>query len=344
MLLLREIRDSLKIAEGGCRKRERTAAAAENVHACTWHGHPGTKPRAATLAASSFPHAGVRRNARLCRGDARCFRVSPPRSLAAAGRRTARPPRIPDKAIAARRAAARARAGRATLGYEIVESLTTEVGPRLAGSEADARAVAVGGGEVQGARLRQGLDRAGDASRSGSAAASTRRCSARHAQPLHADRARRQPRRHGRGGGRALRRPGRAAGRARRFARRARSPSSTTAWSARATAPVTARVGKVRSRGPSAAIRAGAVGYLMRSAGTDSHRNPHTGITRFDEGLTPIPSAALATPDADQLSRLLARGTGPRARRARLRLGRRLHLAQRDRRDPRPQQARRSRA
>ena len=29
--------------------------------------------------------------------------------------------------------------------------------------------------------------------------------------------------------------------------------------------------------------------YLMRSAGTDSHRNPHTGITRFDDGLTPIP-------------------------------------------------------
>ncbi len=66
--------------------------------------------------------------------------------------------------------------------------------------------------------------------------------------------------------------------------------------------------GKVRSRGPSAAIRAGAAGYLMRSAGTDSHRSPHTGITRFDEGLTPIPSAALAAPDADQLTRLLARG------------------------------------
>ena len=66
--------------------------------------------------------------------------------------------------------------------------------------------------------------------------------------------------------------------------------------------------GKVRGAGPSAAIRAGASGYLMRSAGTDSHRNPHTGITRYDEGLTPIPSAALATPDADQLTRLLKRG------------------------------------
>src|SRR5690606_6428898 len=65
---------------------------------------------------------------------------------------------------------------------------------------------------------------------------------------------------------------------------------------------------RVRSRGPSAAIRAGASGFLMRSAGTSSHRNPHTGITRFDEGLEPVPSAALSVPDADQLARLLARG------------------------------------
>ena len=64
----------------------------------------------------------------------------------------------------------------------------------------------------------------------------------------------------------------------------------------------------VRTRGPSAAIRAGAIGYVMRSAGTDSHRNPHTGITRFDEGLVPIPSAALSVPDAEQLARLLALG------------------------------------
>ena len=65
---------------------------------------------------------------------------------------------------------------------------------------------------------------------------------------------------------------------------------------------------RIRSAGPSAAIRAGAIGYLMRSAGTDMHRNPHTGITRFDDGLAPIPSAALAAPDAAQLSRLVALG------------------------------------
>lgn len=66
--------------------------------------------------------------------------------------------------------------------------------------------------------------------------------------------------------------------------------------------------GSVRSQGPSAAVRAGAIGYVMRSAGTDSHRNPHTGMTRFEEGLKPIPAAALAAPDADQLARLAALG------------------------------------
>lgn len=71
---------------------------------------------------------------------------------------------------------------------------------------------------------------------------------------------------------------------------------------------------KVRGRGPSAAIRAGAAAFVMRSAGTDSHRNPHTGITRFDDGLTPIPSAALSAPDADQLARLIALGAPIRIR------------------------------
>ena len=64
----------------------------------------------------------------------------------------------------------------------------------------------------------------------------------------------------------------------------------------------------IRGRGPSAAIRAGAGAFLMRSAGTDNHRVAHTGITRFDEGLIPIPSASLTIPDADQLARLTTLG------------------------------------
>ncbi len=66
--------------------------------------------------------------------------------------------------------------------------------------------------------------------------------------------------------------------------------------------------GPVRGRGPSIAARKGAAGFLMRSIGTSPHRVANTGITRFDADVTPIPSAALSLPDADQLARLLRRG------------------------------------
>ncbi len=66
--------------------------------------------------------------------------------------------------------------------------------------------------------------------------------------------------------------------------------------------------GPVRSRGPSIAARKGAAGYLMRSIGTSPHRVANTGITRFDADVTPIPAAALSLPDADQLTRLLRLG------------------------------------
>ena len=66
---------------------------------------------------------------------------------------------------------------------------------------------------------------------------------------------------------------------------------------------------QIRGRGPSAAIRKGAIGFLMRSAGTDhTRRNPHTGGTRFADDVKPVPSAALSNPDADQLARLVALG------------------------------------
>ncbi|MEO5565678.1 MAG: M28 family peptidase [Luteimonas sp.] len=63
---------------------------------------------------------------------------------------------------------------------------------------------------------------------------------------------------------------------------------------------------RVRGTGPAAAIKAGAAAYLMRSASTSPHRFAHTGGTRFGEGQVPIPSAAMSNPDADQLTRLLA--------------------------------------
>jgi hypothetical protein len=71
---------------------------------------------------------------------------------------------------------------------------------------------------------------------------------------------------------------------------------------------------RVRTAGPALASRKGAAGFLLRSAGTGHDRFAHTGITHFPEGVTPIPAAALAIPDADQLERVLARGKPVRVR------------------------------
>ena len=64
----------------------------------------------------------------------------------------------------------------------------------------------------------------------------------------------------------------------------------------------------IRRSGPSEAARRGAVAYLLRSLGTDSHRLPHTGALNYDDGTSRIPAAALAIPDADQLERLATLG------------------------------------
>jgi len=65
---------------------------------------------------------------------------------------------------------------------------------------------------------------------------------------------------------------------------------------------------EARTAGPSVAAGKGAVGYLIRSVGTDSHRFPHTGSLRYQEELPRIPALALSNPDADQLERIAAEG------------------------------------
>lgn len=65
---------------------------------------------------------------------------------------------------------------------------------------------------------------------------------------------------------------------------------------------------RVRSVGPKMAADRGAVAFVMRSAGSDHHRMPHTGTTAYHEGKVPLPSFALAAPDADQVARLVATG------------------------------------
>jgi hypothetical protein len=66
--------------------------------------------------------------------------------------------------------------------------------------------------------------------------------------------------------------------------------------------------GGPRRQGPSVASKKGAIAIVIRSIGTDYHRNPHTGVMTFAEGVRPIPAGALPLPDAEQLQRILKRG------------------------------------
>jgi len=213
--------------------------------------------------------------------------------------------RIPDGAIA-KAATLRDQAQASDLGWKVLASLTTEVGPRLAGSEADARAVEWAKAEFKAL----GYDKVWTEPvtfpkwerRSEHAAVL-----GAHAQPLVLTAL----------GGSA---GGTVEGEVVRFADLAALEAAPDGSLKGKIAFVDYRMqkkrdggdyrngGGIRARGPSAAIRKGASAFLMRSAGTDSSRAPHTGITRYDDGLTPVPAAALSMVDADQLARLLALG------------------------------------
>jgi Predicted aminopeptidases len=213
--------------------------------------------------------------------------------------------RIPAPALEAA-AQLRERALADATAWQVTESLTTEIGPRLAGSEADARAVA-----WAQAKFRElGFDKVWTEPVTfpkWERRAESAQVLGPHAQPLAVTALGGSP-------------GGTVEGEVVRFADLAALEAAPEGSLAGKIAFVDYRMeaardgrgygpgGAVRSRGPSLAIRKGAAGFLMRSAGTDSHRVPHTGITRFDEGLEPVPSAALANPDADQLARLLERG------------------------------------
>ncbi len=219
--------------------------------------------------------------------------------------------RIPDTAVA-NAAQLREQALQDKTAWQVVESLTTEVGPRLAGSEADAQAVrwaeaklkALGYDKVwlQPVSFPKWVRRSERGDVVGM-----------HAQPVTLTALGGSP-------------GGTVNAEVVRFADLTALEAVPAGTLAGKIAFVDYRMersrdgsgygmgSRVRTRGPSAAIRAGAGAFVMRSAGTDSHRNPHTGVTRFDDGLTPIPSAALSVPDADQLARLLALGKPIRLR------------------------------
>ena len=66
--------------------------------------------------------------------------------------------------------------------------------------------------------------------------------------------------------------------------------------------------GAARRAGPALAQSKGAAATLIRSLGTDYHRNPHTGGTVATPGVLAGPSAALSLPDAELLARKLKAG------------------------------------
>lgn len=66
--------------------------------------------------------------------------------------------------------------------------------------------------------------------------------------------------------------------------------------------------GATRRQGPSIASKKGAAAILIRSIGTDHHRQAHSGVQMWADGAKPIPAAALSIPDADQLVRIISRG------------------------------------
>lgn len=68
--------------------------------------------------------------------------------------------------------------------------------------------------------------------------------------------------------------------------------------------------GPARWTGAGLAAQKGAVATVIRSIGTETERTPHTGGTSFPAGVNPTPAAALSNPDADNLARMVERANG----------------------------------
>lgn len=61
-----------------------------------------------------------------------------------------------------------------------------------------------------------------------------------------------------------------------------------------------------RSRGAVEAAKLGAKAIVIRSVGSSNNRFAHTGQMRYEDGIERIPAAAISVPDAQQLSKMLA--------------------------------------
>ncbi|WP_240657461.1 M28 family peptidase [Pseudoalteromonas rubra] len=68
---------------------------------------------------------------------------------------------------------------------------------------------------------------------------------------------------------------------------------------------------QARNKGAVEAAKKGAIAYMMRSVSTAHHRFAHTGGSHYDDQVTKIPTTAIANPDADQIARLFKHGHTP---------------------------------
>ena len=66
-----------------------------------------------------------------------------------------------------------------------------------------------------------------------------------------------------------------------------------------------------RSGAANEAGKRGAAAAFIRSVGTQHHRFPHTGIMSYEEGVKRVPIVALSPPDADQLTRAMEMSDTP---------------------------------
>jgi carboxypeptidase Q len=192
------------------------------------------------------------------------------------------------------------------LSYKILESLTTEVGPRMAGTPADARAVA-----WAEAKFRElGFDKVWKEPvtfKSWQRGAESAEIVAPFPQPLYITAL----------GNSVGTPPEGVTGDLVRFATLdalIAAPADAVRGKIvfidhKMTAPRDyGVVGGARRRGAPEAAKRGAVALVIRSVGTDSHRFPHTGVMQYDESIAKIPAAAMSNSDADMVARMIARG------------------------------------
>lgn len=69
-----------------------------------------------------------------------------------------------------------------------------------------------------------------------------------------------------------------------------------------------------RRNGASEAAKRGAIGFMLRSLATNDNRAPHSGMQNYQEGVRKIPAVALSGADADQIERMEKRGKPIRVR------------------------------